>query len=284
MDRFSKYNPKTCFLFFAAQIVLSLILFNPFYLAVSFIAAFLYSIKLRGGAAVKKLFCFVLPLILFIALFNMLFSRYGVTVLFSLWGYDFTLEAFFYGFNQGVMFGAVIFWIDCYCDVMSSERFLAVFSRIAPNFSLVFSMVLSFLPRLRKNAREIDDAHFLLNSGKGKLARSLSTFSALISMTLEESIEVADSMRARGFNKDRKAYSKYSFFAGDAVVCAAVAVLSALTAYYILSGSTEFIFEPEIYIEGFSVLSLALFAVLSLLPLIIDLSEDVKWLYLKRKI
>lgn len=284
MDRFSKFNPKSCFLFFVLEIVLCLALFNPAFLAVSLVSAFLYSIRLEGKRAVKRFFTFILPLIFFIGLFNLAFAHYGETVLFSLFSTDFALESFFYGINQGVMFSSVILWLSCYSIVMTSDKFLSLFSRVAPNFSLVFSMVLSFLPRLRKNADEINDARRLVESEESKMKKSISNFSALISMTLEESIEVSDSMKARGYQKDRRAYSKYGFSVNDGIILAVSVILFAVMLYYKISGKTLFVFEPVMAFDYFSPLSLTAYAVMSFLPLITDLLEDVKWLYLKRKI
>ncbi|MGN1420375.1 MAG: energy-coupling factor transporter transmembrane component T [Eubacterium sp.] len=284
MDRFSKFNPKSCFLFFVLEIVLCLLLFNPAFLAVSLLSALFYDIKLEGKKAVKRFFTFILPLILFIGLFNMIFAHYGDTVLFTVFSADFTLESFFYGINQGIMFSSVILWLSCYSMVMTSDKFLSVFSKTAPNCALVFSMVLSFIPRLRKNAEEINDAGKLIETGESRLKKSISSFSALITMTLEESIEVSDSMKARGFNKNRRAYSKYGFSFSDGVIIAVSIILFAVMLYYKISGKTLFVFEPVMAFDYFSPLSLAIYAVMSFLPLITDLWEDAKWLYLKQKI
>lgn len=284
MDRFSKFNPKFCFLFFILEIILCLLLFNPFFLAVSLVSSFFYSVKLQGKKAVKVFIAFIVPLILLISVFNMLFAHYGATTLFTFMSEEFTLEALFYGFNQGMMFSSVIMWLSCYSIVLTSDKFLCVFSRLAPNCSLVFSMVLSFLPRLRKNANEIYDARKLISNNEGKLKKSISNFSALITMTLEESIEVSDSMKARGFNKNRRAYSKYAFSLADAVVMIITLMLFAVLLFYKISGRTLFIFDPVIAVDYFSPLSLIIYAVMSFLPLIIDFWEDMKWLCLKRKI
>lgn len=284
MDRFSKFNPKVCFLFFLLQIILSLVIFHPFYLLIDLAAAFLYSFKLRGKKAIGSFCTFILPLIIFIALFNMIFAHYGVTVLFTVFSVEFTLEALFYGLNQGMMFSAVILWLSCYSVVMTSDKFLSVFSRFAPNSSLVFSMVLSFLPRLRKNAEEIIDAGKTINSGQSKLKKSIENFSVLITLTLEESIEVSDSMKARGFKKGRKPYSKYVFNFCDLSVMIFTVTLFAVSLYYRISGRTEFVFDPVISMGVISAPSVTAYAVMSFLPLVIDVWEDIKWLYLKRKI
>lgn len=284
MDRFSKLNPKAVFLFFALQLILSLLLFNPFYLTITFSSSLLYNIKLEGKAAVKRFFTFLLPLILFVSLFNMLFSHYGETVIFSAFSYNFTAESLFYGFNQSLMLASIITILSNYSQALTSEKFLGIFSGAAPKLSMLFSMVLSFLPRLKKNAGDINDARKNIDSGESKLKKSISSFSALITMTLEESIEVSDSMKARGYSKNRRTYSKYTFCWADFFIIFIELLLFIITLFYKIQGKTTFIFEPVVAAGNIYAFPIFAWAVMSLLPLIIDFSEDLKWLLLKQKI
>lgn len=205
-------------------------------------------------------------------------------MLFTAFGTRFTLEGFFYGLCRGTMFSAVIMWFSCYSGVVTSERFLAVFGRLAPNCALVFSMVLSFIPRLKKNAAEINDAAMLLYSGESKLKRSVKSFSSLLTMTLEESIEVSDSMRARGFGKGRSVYSKYGFSVKDGVCAGFILLLFIILCVLKSLGNTEFVFDPAIEMESFSPSAFVLYLLISFLPVTVDLTEDIRWFYLKRKI
>lgn len=284
MDRFSKFNPYVTFLFFILQILLTLMVFNPCYLALSLFSAVLYKIRLdgKGGAVFFLKFCPVL--IVVTAVFNMLFVHYGMTVLFNLFDMNYTLESLFYGFCQGVMFSAVTMWFSCYSKVVTAEKFLAVFGRIAPNSSLVFSMVLSFIPRLIENSREISDAHMLIDNSDSRLKKSIKNFSALLTLTLEQSVETADSMKARGFGGKRSSYSKYPFSVIDAVCIVLSAILFVILCVMKSLGKMIFIFEPMIKMSDFSPFAFVLFLVFSFLPVIINLTEDMRWLYLKRKI
>ena len=161
---------------------------------------------------------------------------------------------------------------------------MSVFSKLAPNLTLVLIMTLSFIPRLRKNAQEINDARLNVNAGQSKLKKSLDNFSALVSMTLEESIEVSDTMRARGFNSSRKPYSKYRFNFNDGVVLIIVLGLSVACIIFNSLDKAEFIFDPEIKILSFSPIFLILYTLYMFLPVIISISEGIKWHFLKQKI
>lgn len=284
MDRFSKYNPKAVFLFFVFTIVLSLLLFHPVFLAVSFVGSFLYKLKLDGKSAFLYFLKFILPLIFLTAVFNFLFTHYGQTVLFNLFEMNFTLEGLFYGFCQGIMLGTVILWFSVYSKVVTADKLLCVFGRFLPNTALIFSMVLGFIPRLKKNIAEINDARLLVKNDENKFKKAISSFSALITMTLEESISLSDSMKARGFGKGRTVYSKYRFSYKDFFLVLTTAALSAVLIILKIQGKTEFIFEPVMYMQSISVTGVFSFAFLSFLPLIIDLAEDMKWHFLKQKI
>lgn len=283
MDRFSKYNPKAAFSFFLIEILLTIVIFNPIMLAVSFVSAFVYKLKLEGRGAFLYLLKFILPLVLLVTVFNFAFSHYGMTILFVFCDMNFTAESLFYGFTQGLLLGSAVMWFSCYSSVITAERFIAVFGRIMPNTALVFSMVLSFIPRLKKNAAEISDARLLID-GENKIKKSINSFSALITMTLEQSIETADSMKARGYSKERNIYSKHRFSVQDLLLIIFTVFSGAVLLVLKWLGKFDFLFDPIIKMQGFSVYAVILFAILSLLPVIIDFLEDMRWFYLKQKI
>ncbi|MCI5736153.1 MAG: energy-coupling factor transporter transmembrane protein EcfT [Eubacterium sp.] len=284
MDKFSNFNPKVCFLFFVFTVLLILLNFNPIFLCVSLLSGVIYNAMLQGKKTFKTFFTFLLPFTLLVGIFNMAFTSYGVDILFSISNKNFTAEGLSYGLCQGVMFSSVIVWLSSYSYVLSSDKFMSVFSKLAPNLTLVLTMTLSFIPRLRKNAQKINDARLNVNTNQSKFKKSLDNFSSLVSMTLEESIEVSDTMRARNFNSSRKPYSKYRFNLDDGIV---LLVLLALSISCIVLNSldkAEFIFDPEIKMLSFSPIFLILYTIYMFLPVIINISEGIKWHFLKQKI
>lgn len=283
MDRFSRLNPKVTLLFFLVEIVLVIAVFNPVLTAVSFASACIYKIMLDGRKGLLYIVKFALPLILLVMLFNFIFAHYGATVLFEFRMMNFTLESLFYGFSQGLMLASVLLWFNLYSLVITSERFLSVFGRFAPNAAMIFSMVLSFIPRLKKNAAEINEARALINTGESRLKKSIGNFSALITMTLEEGIETADSMKARGFNEKRTVYSKYRFSAADFILLIFIVISAVLVIVFKATDSLEFIFEPVITMGKLSAAAVILYALLAFLPVIINFAEGMRWYYLKQR-
>lgn len=273
MDRFSRLNPKTTLLFFAAQLVVTIVVFNPFFAAVSLFGACAYKMILDGRRGLRYVLTAVPFVIITVALFNFAFSHYGATELFSLGDTRFSLEPLLYGVSQGIMLSAVLVWFSVYCCVITAERFLAVVGSFAPNLAMIFSLVFSFVPRFRQNADEIAQARMLVDDGASRMKKSMNNFSALLGMTLEQSIETADSMKARGFNKKRTVYSKYRFSAKDFAVALFVAVTFVAVIFYETAGRLTFIFDPVITLNGIEPIALTAYAMLALLPVIVDLAE-----------
>lgn len=280
-DRFSKLHPTVQLLFFIAVLVISMSVNNPFFSAISMLSALLYSIKLSGKSAFSRLKAAVI-IVAFTGLFNMLFAHYGEDVLFTLRSVDFTLEALFYGINQGVVLCAVIIWFSALSSVFDSERIIYIF-RFAPKCALIFSMVLGFIPRFKKKLEDINDANVALgaeyenNSIKNKLNNSMHILSALVTYSLESSVITANSMSARGYNPKAVRYGRYKYTVSDILLLVIILLLFAVVFIEMLSGNIEFVFEPAIMINSLSPAALIVFVLLVLLPLIIDLSEDCLW-------
>ncbi len=278
MDRFSKLHPIFHFLYFIGMFVLVVSVYNPFFVLPSLVGALLYELKIRGKEALSS-FKFSVIMIFVIGLFNMLFAHYGITVLFTVGDTEFTLEAMFYGINQGFVVAAMVLWFGIFGRVVDSEKVIYAF-RFAPKSALLFSMVLGFIPRFTKKLNNIETAALALDGGKkpkNKLKSALNNLSALVTYSLESSVVTADSMTARGYNPKAVRYSRYKFKSADGVLI----VLSFVCLVYVVfakaSDKITFVFDPRIYSKTFDITAFVLFLLLSFLPLIIDLTEELLW-------
>lgn len=285
MGSFSKFHPVVIFAFFMAVIVLSVVYINPVYLIMSFLAGASYYFILKGKAAVSFIMKFALPVIFIAGVFNMLFCRYGETVLFSVKEISFTAECLIYGLCTGVMMSAVIIWFACYNIVFTGEKLTALFGRIFPNLTLLFSMTLRFIPLMKKCSDEINEAQIGIGNEVKGLKNTAERFSALVSISLEKSIETADTMRQRGYeNKNKTFFSRYSFKAKDAAVLAIILFLFIILAIMKGRGYSAFEYSEKIVFANESHVQEACFFVLAFCAVFIELLEGVqKWLRLKLK-
>lgn len=275
-------HPAVGFLYFLFLFVLSLAMNHPILTGVNFTAALVYDVYLRGKRALKSVLLFVLPLVLILPFVNGLFNHYGVTVLFVLKnGNNFTLEALAYGLLIAVKFASVMLWLDCFNEIVDSDKFIFLFGRFSPRTALVISMTLRFIPLLRDGYREIETARKGIGfstSDKSFLRRmknGVHTLSILITWVLESAIDTSYSMKARGYGlRGRTAYNQYIFTNTDALEAAAeilLFVVSCLSAF----GLTA-VYNPVIEIDRPTALqdvSLLFFLLLCLFPFAADIRE-----------
>ena len=280
MNAFAKLHPITKSAFFICAFVLTLCASNPVFSLISLSAALLYSV-LDGIRAFLSSLRFAVIITALVSVFNMLFAHYGVDVLFTVNDVEFTLEALFYGFNQGLVMSAVMLWFKVMSYVIDSAE-TAYLLRFAPKLALLFSMVLGFLPRFKSKLGDIRDAQKGLSyseplTTRDKLKNGLQNLSALVSYSLESSIITADSMSARGYNPKRSSRLRYKHSVRDVVYFSIFALSFALIVFAQITGKIKFIFEPRIYFESDSVVYYFIFAAVMLLPLIIEVWEVLLW-------
>ncbi|MBR1762606.1 MAG: energy-coupling factor transporter transmembrane protein EcfT [Eubacterium sp.] len=281
MNRFSKLHPALHLAFYLFSLVFVLVAGNPIFSFISLICSFLYNSVINSKRILKNL-SLVALIILFVSLFNMLFAHYGNDVLFKIGHTEFTLEALFYGFNQGMVFSAVVLWFSALSYNADGDRVLYLFS-FAPKLSLMFTMILGFIPRFNKKLSEIRDAQLALDGGekprgaKQKFKAALNNLSALITYSLESSIITADSMNARGYKRGALSVKRYKLCREDIVLIALTALASATLIYIKVSGRMTFIFEPVIYLKNFSPVAVIAFTVLELIPFTVELWEEMLW-------
>lgn len=285
-SRFSKFHPFSNFIYFFIVIILTCVLSNPFYVITSFFGVSSYLLYTQRKNGLKTILCFALPIAAFIGLFNMIFAHWGMTILLSVKHYNFTLESLLYGLNQGLIFASVTLWLIVYGKVLHAEKFLSILGKVLPGTALLLSIVLGMIPNYQTQAREIRQAHEgLIGRKDNNIKTLLSHFSALVSLALEGSMETADSMRARGYGDDRrKPYNRFLFRVRDCIwliIIVAFLVVILITKW---TGRMSFLFDPVITVKSFSFCGFAVFAILTCLPFLIDVSEDIRCRFLKSKI
>ncbi len=288
---FKTYHPLVSFSFFAAVIVFTLFFMSPAFLAVSFAASFCYSVLLKGGKALRFNLRFALPVLLVIAALNPVFVHEGVTVLFYLNDNPVTLEAVEYGAASGVMFVSVLFWFTCYNEIMTSDKFLYLFGRISPALSLILSMTLRLIPRLKGQIRQIAAAQKSIGMGletggiRERALHGMHILSILTTWALENAVETSDSMKARGYGIGRRtSFSPFRFEQRDGVCLTVIAAASALCVVGWASGAASFQYYPYIRrapVGPLTVLMWSAYLLLCFLPPILEIREEMKWRSLK---
>jgi len=293
-DCFSTYHPVVNFLFFAEVLGFSMFLLHPLCLAISLFCAVGYALCLNGKKALGFCLKGILPMMVFTAILNPMFSHEGITILTYLpSGNPLTLESILYGLAAAGMLAAVVLWFSCFNSVITSDKFVYLFGRVIPALSLVLSMALRFVPRFKAQLRVVTRAQKCIGKDptRGGLVHRIRCAGAILSVmvtwALENGIDTADSMKSRGYGlPGRTAFSIYRFdkrdkqalivllFLGGTVL--AGAALEGLTWRYF--PSVKWSTTP------LSFCVLVAYAALCAFPIILNRKEDRKWNALRSNI
>lgn len=206
-----------------------------------------------GGIKTAVLFLILL------GTFNMITNAGGLTVLFQIGERNFTLESLCFGMANGAMLGAVILWFGCFTAIVPNDRFLYLFSRRLQNTGLLLSMILKLFPETGYKITCIqmaDDSAALGEklSFAGKIKKGLRQMSCLLEWSMEDSIETADAMKARGYGVcKRSSYAVYRFSGFDQGFLAVMLLLFISAAAGVIRQDQTFWYFPSILWEAKSV-------------------------------
>jgi energy-coupling factor transport system permease protein len=186
---------------------------NPFYLAIllgivaiQFVAAGKHHPSAQGWRSLLRL---VLGLALLVIPFNALNAHAGDHVLLHLppsWpliGGPITLEAVLWGASTALGLLVLLILFGTFNLVVDQAQIL----RLTPSFiyeaGLVVSIALTFVPQMMISAKEIREAQRIRGHRIKGLRDMLPLVVALLTTGLERSLQLAESMEARGFGSAR---------------------------------------------------------------------------------
>lgn len=284
---FYRSHPLLNFTWFAFVIGVTMFSMHPAFLLVSFCMSWVYSILLRGWKAIKLNALVLLPVIILMTIINALNVHNGVTVLFYLNDNRITLEALTYGLAAAIMLTSVIIWFTCFSVIVTADKFIYLFGRVAPVLALTLSMIMRYIPLLQNRFREISAGQRCMGrgiSGSGWIQRIRiygKELSILIAWSLEASIESADSMEARGYGlHGRTSFHLFRFAGREKWLLALIAALGGMCAVMCAMGQTSIYYYPKIILtplSGLQTACLAAYLVLMLVPVVLDVRGMRQW-------
>lgn len=294
-EAFSGYHPVVNFIYFFFVIFFGMLFMHPVCLGISLLGALSYAIYLNPQKMLRFSYRYLLPILLITALVNPAFNHEGATILFYLEnGNPVTLESILYGIAAATMLITIFAWFSCYNHVMTSDKFIYLFGRIIPALSLILSMVLRFVPRFKDQLHVVSNAQKCIgrdvSNGKlfTRIRHGIRILSIMITWSLENAIETADSMRSRGYGlKGRTAFSIFRFDHRDKILLGVILFFIlyilvgawqdgiAFRYFPTMQGATDQIYSISIYLA---------YLIFCFIPLIINLWEDRKWKLLQSKI
>ncbi|WP_394926156.1 energy-coupling factor transporter transmembrane component T [uncultured Robinsoniella sp.] len=293
MSGFEKFHPIVLFLYYVCVILFTMFSTQPVILLCTLFGAILFFSMLHPAHIVARSLVFYFFLFLLVAITNPLFSHNGETILFFMNDNPVTMEAIIFGGAIAVMIVGVMFWCKCLNVIMTSDKFLYLFGKTIPKLSLVLSMALRFIPLFKVQIKKINQAQkamglYARDSMFDKMGSSMRVFDSLLSWSLENSIETADAMKARGYGlPGRKNFSLFRFRKADGILMTAIGIMALFIGGSYLAGRFDFSYYPVISGIGTKIgdiLGYGIVLLFMILPGLLELKEKIKWKYLRSKI
>lgn len=306
---FDRYHPTVALVYCGVLLAFSMAVMHPVYLIATFVGLVAYNAVLRGAKSALSGMLWQAPLVLVLAIVNPLFVSAGSTELFRIGLHAVYFESLCYGLCQGLMLVDVLLAFSIAAHVVSSDKVLCVLGNATPTLALMISMTMRLVPQFVRRGKAIADTQKACTAAstrsactasapscsadarpgancarsakprRAALANSLRLSTVLMSWGMEDSLETADAMRARGWGAatKRTTYQRYRFRKIDAFACAFIAALTVAAAASAVAACGEFKFYPRI--AGFAPwFSYFPYALLVALPTILEVKERRTWL------
>lgn len=284
MNDFGSLHPICIFAYFVVMIVMLLICNHPLVMISASVAAVFLLLSFKEHS-IKSMLKWVAPIILIITIANPLLNHKGVTRVCFLFGQWITWEAICYGVASGLSLAALILWFSCYQKIMTSDKFLYLFGKAAPASSLLITMALAFVPKLQLQLNQIQECQEMITGEAkttgGKIRLAIRNVSVLLGWSLENTVEQADSMKARGYGiRRRTTFHLFRMKGRDVRFLMILFVLSCICFGLRIHGCGTMEFYPRIS-EAFrgteDMIFYISFLVLAGIPGVMEWKEEVLW-------
>lgn len=290
--RFDSYHPMINLIYFAAAIACTSCFQQPVFLAISFLCAFLYSVKLGGWKMFLLNLVFTLGVLGYTAWYSY-YNHFGVTNLrVNFIGNQITLESVVYGFVVGITVVAVLMWFCCMFMLITADKIVYLFGRVSPKLSLFLSILLRTVPRIKTRAKRIDISREGIGRGirQGnpwkRFLHLLSLVSILITWTLEDFVESSNSMKSRGYSlKGRTAFSIYRFDNRDRGLVIAFFWCLTFVMMAVVFDQTDIYYNPVIIMNSITPMSYVFYGaygIFLLLPMGLQMVGEYRFHKMKK--
>ena len=236
---FETMHPAVPALCLGGAALLGMLVFQPVYLLLSLAGSLLFTVVTVGPADFVRKLAWMIPMLVLVCLANPFFSASGSTELFRMGWMVVYVESLAYGACMGVLLVSTFLWFEAFALVLTPDRMLSTAGKALPTVSLVVSMAMGLVPQLLRRVHGMrstlkactcDDADSRdVSHMRGKLDEAARLSTMLVSWSLEDSLERADVMRARGWREDAKrtSYRTYRLRDADKIALAALLLLVA---------------------------------------------------------
>ncbi|WP_339252236.1 energy-coupling factor transporter transmembrane component T [Sporosarcina sp. FSL W8-0480] len=284
---FSGYHPFVVFFYYVSVGVLAMFFNHPVFLGTICLLVVMANIAHDHGKTMKQWLPMLIGISALMIVLNPFLNSRGTHVFFYFRGKQVTLEATVYGIVMALSLVTILLIFISFNLILNGNKFLFVFSKLLPKTAFLVMLAIRFVPLLKRRLGEINDVQRIkgmtIASGniKERAKNGMVIMQILLTWSLEEAIETADSMKARGYGLGKRSpYVPYKMTKRDK---GWLMVLSILMAFCMGGGALGYgkiIIYPALGTLHLYALDWILFAcmiVLVAFPLIVEGRERLNW-------
>ncbi len=284
-------HPFVIFFYYMCVGIIAMYLNHPLLLLIACLLLIAVNIAHGGGADVKKWLPVLAAMNSVLIVCNALLVSEGTTVLFFLFGRKVTLEATVFGIVLALSLSLLLLMFISFNAVLNGNKFLFVFSSLLPRTAFLIMLAVRFVPLLKKRLDEIADVQRIkgVSVASGTLQErcrnGMALLQILLTWSLEEAVETADSMKARGYGTGKRSpYIPYRMAVADYVWLLILVILLASCIACGAFGYGRIMIYPELgpwNLTFFDVALLVQITIMLSFPLLIEGGEQLRWKYVK---
>ncbi|MHA6532903.1 energy-coupling factor transporter transmembrane component T [Paenibacillus sp. BAC0078] len=240
---FRSMHPSVALVYYAGLLLFAVLVFHPLFLATE-IAGLAVLLLLQGqGRQLLRGLPFYLLMAGSVTVLNPLFSHRGAHILFYFMDQPITLEAVLYGLMMSAVLLTLFVLFISYNYTVTADKFMYLFAAAVPRTTLLTLMALRFVPLFQRRLRQIT----LIQRTRGvdirtgglrkRMKDGMTLLKVLLAWSLEEALQTADSMKARGYGvRKRSVYGAYRLDLLDKAVLLLLAVSGLIPLLFWMQG------------------------------------------------
>lgn len=286
-SHFNAFHPAITFSYYMGSIALIMLFIHPIFLIAGLLIILgIHIFHDRCKSLQRWLFFMIITGILLFVM-NPIFNERGRHVLLEWMGHRVTLEATIYGGMSALSIIGVMMLFVSYNEVMTPNKLLFLFSKLLPQFAILLMLTLRFIPLMRRRLTEISDVQkskgisILHGTWKERIKKGMLYIQVLLTYSLEEAIQTADSMKARGYGQtNRSTYEYFRFKKSDIIALVYLVGLFSFDIFGRIKGYGFLTIYPILESIHFSSIEMVFFFVNLMFlsfPLLAELGGFIKW-------
>lgn len=275
MDSFAKRHPLVILSYYIIALMTLLVVGDPrLFVITAGLMFFIRFLQIGGHQSLRSLMYSIGAIVLCL-LINPLLNHRGVTLLITIGDMRITKEAVCYGGHMALLLVTSLFLFSCFSYYMTAEKIMALMGKRCPSFSMLFTMILRVVPKVRKDVREITE----LYGNRPKV------WSALFGIEMEEAVERSIAMKQKRYgDRKRSHYWEKQLGWQDWFMVLIMCGMLGYLVWIFLTGNASVRYFPAIYMADIPWWQWCLYIFYMGIPIWLRGKEECKWFLWKRKI